>query len=247
MTSPTSSSDLSRRDEIAANLAAVEERIEQACREAGRARSEITLIAVTKTRPAADVRILSELGVRDVGENRDQEAAGKASECAELPLTWHFIGQLQTNKVRSVAGYADVVHSVDRPRLVSALGREAVRAGRRIGCLIQVDLDPSEGPADGPGERGGVRPDGVLDLAALVAEAEGLRLDGIMAVAPLEADPGPAFARLAEVAEAVRKVHPSATTVSAGMSGDLSQAVAHGATHVRVGTALLGRRKPFVR
>ncbi|MEV0584835.1 YggS family pyridoxal phosphate-dependent enzyme [Nonomuraea sp. NPDC050310] len=253
MTSPTSSSDLSRREQIAHGLAEVEAQIADACRAAGRDRSEVALIAVTKTYPASDVRILASLGVRDVGENRDQEAAGKARECAGLPLTWHFVGQLQTNKVRSVASYADYVHSVDRSRLVTALSREAERAQRVIGCLLQIDLDENPGSAPRPGAardeqaRGGVRPADALDLAALVAGAEGLRLAGVMAVAPLGAEPGKAFARLAEVARAVRAEHPGATMVSAGMSGDLSEAVAHGATHVRVGTALLGRRKPFVR
>jgi len=229
-----------RREQVAAALASVEARIAEACRAAGRPREEITLIAVTKTYPASDVRILAELGVRDIGENRDQEAAPKAAECADLPLTWHFIGQLQTNKARSVVGYADVVHSVDRDRLVAALSREAVRAEREITCLVQVALD------DTPG-RGGARPADVPALADAVARAEGLRLGGVMAVAPLGEDPAKAFARLAEVARAVRADHPEATIVSAGMSGDLAEAIACGATHLRIGTALLGRRKPFVR
>ncbi|GGS53919.1 YggS family pyridoxal phosphate enzyme [Planobispora rosea] len=229
-----------RRDEIADGLAGVEARIAEACRAAGRAREELTLIAVSKTYPASDVRLLAELGVRDVGENRDQEAAAKARECADLGLTWHFIGQLQTNKVRSVVGYADVVHSVDRPRLVAALSGEATRAGREVTCLVQVALD------DDPG-RGGARPPDVAALADAVAAAPGLRLGGVMAVAPLEEEPGKAFARLRELAQAVRDTHPGADIISAGMSGDLAEAVANGATHLRVGTALLGRRKPFVR
>lgn len=232
--------DLTRREEIAAGLARVKARIADACRAAGRAPEEITLIAVTKTYPASDVRILADLGVRDIGENRDQEAAPKARECADLPLTWHFIGQLQTNKARSVVTYADMVHSVDRERLVTALGREAVRAGREITCLVQVALD------DDPG-RGGAPPARVPALAEAVATTEGLRLGGVMAVAPLGEEPAKAFARLAEVARAVRADHPAATIVSAGMSGDLAEAIVHGATHVRIGTALLGRRKPFVR
>ncbi|MFF4772353.1 YggS family pyridoxal phosphate-dependent enzyme [Microtetraspora fusca] len=236
-----------RREELAAGLAATEARIRDACRAAGRDPSEITLIAVTKTYPASDVRLLAGLGVRDVGENRDQEAAPKASECADLGLTWHFIGQLQTNKVRSVVAYADLVHSVDRVRLVDALSREAVRAGREIGCLMQVSLDPAAPASGGVAERGGVAPADVPELAEAVARAENLRLRGVMAVAPLGQDPGPAFARLAEIARALRNDHPGADVVSAGMSGDLDEAIANGATHVRVGTALLGRRKPFVR
>ncbi|MBX6385882.1 MAG: YggS family pyridoxal phosphate-dependent enzyme [Microbispora sp.] len=232
-----------RRAELAAALAEVERRIEDACRAAGRSRSEITLIAVTKTYPASDVRLLAELGVSHIGENRDQEAAAKAAECADLGLTWHFIGQLQTNKVRSVVSYAHMVHSVDRPRLVEALSREAVRAEREVDCLIQVALDAVPG---GSG-RGGAAPEEVPALAGLVAKAEGLRLRGVMAVAPLGEDPAAAFARLRAVAERVREEHPSAGVISAGMSGDIPQAVANGATHLRVGTALLGRRKPFVR
>ncbi|WP_432871613.1 YggS family pyridoxal phosphate-dependent enzyme [Microbispora rosea] len=234
-----------RREDLAAALAEVERRIDDACRAAGRSRSEITLIAVTKTYPASDVRLLAELGVSHVGENRDQEAAAKAAECAGLGLTWHFIGQLQTNKVRSVASYAHMVHSVDRPRLVDALGREAVRAGREVDCLIQVALDAT--PGEGGAGRGGAAPQEVPALAGLVAKTEGLRLRGVMAVAPLGEDPSAAFARLRAVAERVREEHPAADVISAGMSGDIPQAVANGATHLRVGTALLGRRKPFVR
>ncbi|GAA1012622.1 YggS family pyridoxal phosphate enzyme [Acrocarpospora pleiomorpha] len=229
-----------RRIELAAALADVERRILDACRATGRAREELTLIAVTKTYPAADLRLLAELGVRDVGENRDQEAAVKAAECADLPLTWHFIGQVQTNKARSIVSYADLIHGVDRSRLVAALSREAVRAGREVGCLVQVALD------DRP-ERGGARPADVPALAAALAEAPGLRLRGVMAVAPLGSDPDVAFARLFDVAQAVQKEHPGADVISAGMSGDLAQAIAKGATHLRVGTALLGRRTPFVR
>lgn len=229
-----------RRDELAANLRAVRERIAAACAAADRDPAEITLVAVTKTFPVADTRLLAELGVTDVGESRDQEAAGKAAECADLPLTWHFVGQLQTNKARSVARYADVIHSVDRARLVRALSSAAVRAGRTLRCLVQVSLD------DRPG-RGGAAPAEVPALADLIAASDGLELDGVMAIAPLGAAPAPAFARLAEVAERLRAAHPSATVISAGMSGDLEQAIACGATHVRIGTALLGGRGAIVR
>ena len=132
----------------------------------GAIRGEVTLVAVTKTFPASDVRLLYELGVRDVGENRDQEAAPKAAECADLApeLTWHFVGQLQTNKAASVVRYARVVHSVDRLRLARVLGQQARKAGRVVTCLIQVSLDahPDPGragaaPAQIPGARGGGR------------------------------------------------------------------------------------------
>jgi pyridoxal phosphate enzyme (YggS family) len=232
-----------RKDELARNLAKVERRIAGACAAAGRAREEVTLIVVTKTYPASDVRILAELGVRHVAENRDQDAAPKAAACSDLPLTWHFVGQLQTNKVRSVAGYADIVQSVDRDRLVTALSKEAVRQGRELGCLIQVALDADE---SGRGERGGVGPEGIEELGELVARAPGLRLAGLMTVAPLT---GPyagrelaAFERLMDLSTDLRRAHPAANMVSAGMSADLEQAVTAGATHVRVGTAVLGVR-----
>jgi len=232
-----------RRDELAANLAKVEERIAAACAAAGRKRDEVTLIVVTKTYPASDVRRLAELGVRHVAENRDQDAAPKAAECADLPLSWHFVGQLQTNKVRSVVGYADVVQSVDRARLVTALSKEAERSGRELGCLIQVALDAG---VSGRGERGGVGPGGVGELADLVAASPGLRLDGLMTVAPLTGEYAgrqqEAFGRLMDLSTDLRRAHPAANMVSAGMSADLEQAVAAGATHVRVGTAVLGVR-----
>jgi len=226
-----------RRAEIAAGLADVRRRIADACAAAGRDAAEITLIGVTKTFPASDVRLLAGLGVTDVGENRDTEAAPKARACADLPLTWHYVGQLQTNKARSVAGYAHVVHSVDRARLVTALAREAGRAGRALTCLVQVNLDPDPEPG-----RGGALPVDVPALADAIAGAGPLRLGGVMAVAPLGADPLEAFTRLAVVARDTRERHPEAEIVSAGMSGDLEQAIRCGATHIRVGTALLGKR-----
>ncbi|MET9680817.1 YggS family pyridoxal phosphate-dependent enzyme [Streptomyces coeruleorubidus] len=232
-----------RKDDLATNLAKVERRIADACAAAGREREEVTLIVVTKTYPATDVRILSELGVRHVAENRDQDAAPKAAACTDLPLTWHFVGQLQTNKVRSVAGYADFVQSVDRSKLVTALSKEAVRTGRELGCLIQVALDAGESER---GERGGVAPAGIEELADLVAKAPGLRLAGLMTVAPLTGEYAgreqAAFGRLMDLSTDLRRSHPAATMVSAGMSADLEQAVAAGATHVRVGSAVLGVR-----
>jgi hypothetical protein len=232
---------VTRRDEIAAGLAAVTARVERACRRVGRDPAEVTVVVVTKTFPAADVRLLADLGVRDIGENRDQEAAPKAAACADLGVTWHFVGQLQTNKAVSVARYADVVHSVDRIRLVDALDRAAWAAGREVRCLVQVGL--ADGPRDGVG-RGGAAPADVPVLADRIAATRSLRLAGVMAVAPLGGDPDDAFGRLARVAEAVQTRHSAATWVSAGMTGDLEAAVAHGATHLRVGTAILGARPP---
>ena len=235
--------DPGRREELALRLAEVRGRIAKACEAAGRQVSELTLIAVTKTRPASDVRLLSDLGVTDFGENRDAEAAPKAAECAALGLeglTWHFIGQLQTNKCASVARYAHVVHSVDRPRLIGALGQAARRAGRVIECLVEVSLD-------GDPARGGAVAQDVPALAEALTAEEGLVLGGVMAVAPLSMPPADAFARLRVSAAAVREVRPEATVISAGMSGDLEAAVEAGATHLRIGTALLGDREPRVR
>jgi pyridoxal phosphate enzyme (YggS family) len=234
----------SRRAELAGNLAAVRARIAAACAAAGRDVSELTLIAVTKTQPATDVLALADLGVTDFGENRDQEAAPKAAACQGAAITWHFIGQLQTNKAHSVAGYAHLVHSVDRTRLVRALGAGARAAGRALTCLVQVSLEDaaSHDPA-----RGGVLPAAATGIAEAIAAEEGLVLGGVMAVAPLHGDPLPAFAVLRTVSEAIRSVNPVATVISAGMSGDLEAAVKEGATHLRIGTALLGNRRLRVR
>jgi pyridoxal phosphate enzyme (YggS family) len=229
-----------RRDELASNLAEVRQRIAAACAAVGRDPASVTLIAVTKTWPASDVRLLSELGVTDVGENRDAEAAPKAELSKDLDLTWHFIGQLQTNKSASVVRYASVVHSVDRIRLISSLGAAARRAERVVRCLIEVSLD-------GDPARGGVVAADVPALAEAVAAESGLVLAGVMAIAPLTIDPVEAFARLGPSATAVRAVDPCASMISAGMSGDLEAAVAAGATHLRIGTALLGVRGPVVR
>ncbi|MEU6075162.1 YggS family pyridoxal phosphate-dependent enzyme [Micromonospora sp. NPDC047074] len=233
-----------RRAELAAGLARVRSRVSEACAAAGRDESEVTMIAVTKTYPAGDVVALAGLGVADVGENRDQEASAKAAEVAAAGVTprWHFIGQLQRNKARSVVRYADVVHSVDSVRLARALdAASAAGRDRPLDVLLQVSID-----ADAV--RGGALPDsadpdaGLDPVAEAVAGAEALRLTGLMAVAPLGWEPERAFARLAEVAAAFRAVHPGAVALSAGMSGDLEIAIRYGATHVRVGSALLGMR-----
>lgn len=269
-----------RSEELAANLAAVHARIDRAMEAAGR-QDRPTLIVVTKFFPAADVLRLHRLGVRDVGENRDQEAAAKAAEVTELlragtaapgspgapagpaddpasepaddpaadpasgpaaneeVLHWHFIGQLQSNKARSVTGYADHLHSVDRSSLLKALIKVAPSAEEPpLTCLIQVDLrDPV--PADG---RGGADPALILELADRIAAAPGLALGGLMAVAPLDEPAAPAFRRLRELSAQLRERHPGADMISAGMSGDLEEAVAHGATHLRVGRDVLGAR-----
>lgn len=227
-----------RTAELADNLATVRDRIAAACRGAGREASEVTLTVVTKFFPARDVRLLAGLGVTDVGENRHQEAEQKASECADVGVRWHYIGGLQSNKAAAVATYADVVESVDRPKLVSGLERGAQQRDRPLDVLLQVSLDPP-GQA---GSRAGVEPAALPQLAERVAESEWLNLRGLMAVAPLGLDPAEAFAGLAEVVREFRAEHGQATWVSAGMSGDLEAAIRHGATHVRIGRAVLGER-----
>jgi pyridoxal phosphate enzyme (YggS family) len=232
-----------RRAELAAGLARVRARIADACAASGRDRADVTMIAVTKTYPAADVVALAGLGVTDVGENRDQEAAPKAAEVAAAGVAprWHFVGRLQRNKVKSVLRYADMVQSVDSVRLASTVATAAAGRDRPLEVLVQVSID-------GDPSRGGAVPScadpdlGLGPVTEAVAAADGLRLAGLMAVAPLGWEPERAFARLADLAAEVRATHPGATVLSAGMSGDLEAAIGHGATHVRVGSALLGMR-----
>lgn len=234
--------DGARFEELRANLASVDARIARGCAEVGRDPSEVTLVVVTKYFPAADVLLLHRLGVRHFGENRDQEAGEKfravrhsLAETGETDLTLHFIGQLQSNKAGHVAGYADVVQSVDRSKLVAALARGAHAADRALQVLLQVSLD-------GDTRRGGVLPEDTAALADAVATHGLLAIKGVMAVAPRGADPDDAFAHLREVADGIRARHPGADWISAGMSGDLEAGLRHGATHLRVGTAILGSR-----
>lgn len=225
-----------RLAEVRAGLEAVRARIADGCAAVGRDPQEVTLVVVTKTCPASDVRLLAGLGVGDVGENRDQEAAGKYRACADLPLNWHFVGRLQSNKATSVLRYAELVHSVDRPSLVSALGRAAQAAGRRLDCLVQVSLD-------GDPHRGGAVAEQVPALAEAIAGQEGLRVRGVMAVAPLGVAPREAFAALPRLRDRLLADHPDAVLISAGMSADLEHALAEEATHLRVGSAVLGGRR----
>lgn len=224
-----------RLAQLEENLAAVRRTIAAACAEAGRDPDEVTLVAITKTFGEDDVRALAGLGVSALGENRESELKVKAPATADLDIEWHFVGQLQSNKAKSVARYADVIHSVDRESLVAALAKTE----RPLRCLVQVALSDDDGVI---APRGGVVPDGVLPLADLIAETPELHLGGVMAVAPLGADPDRAFEQLAGIAEQLRAAHPDASWVSAGMSEDMAAAIRHGATHVRVGRALLGER-----
>lgn len=226
-----------RREELAAGLSSVRDRIAAAATRAGRDPDEVTLVVVTKFFPAADVRLLADLGVRDLGENRHQEAQSKAAECDDLDVIWHFIGGLQSNKAAAVAAYADVVHSVDRGKLLGGLSRGAHGRSHRLDVLLQVSLDPP-----GASGRSGCDPADLAALAAQVGSHDRLRLRGLMAVAPLGEDPATAFGRLTDVRRDLLERFPEATWLSAGMSGDLEAAIAAGATHVRVGSAVLGPR-----
>lgn len=219
-------------------LADVRHRISAAATDCGRDGDDITLIVVTKFHGADLVHALADLGVRDVGENRHQEAEAKHLECRGLDLRWHFIGQLQTNKAAAVRRYADVVHSVDRGPLVVALDRAGVTdpALGDLDCLIQVNL------TDNP-DRGGVAPGEISDLAALILSSATLRLRGLMAVAPLDESPEKAFEVMASASDLLRTHVPEATWLSMGMSGDFELAIRYGATHLRIGTEITGKRQ----
>ena len=226
----------SRREELEQHLAAVRRRIDLACVQAGRSPASVTLLPVTKTFPATDVALLAELGCTDVGESRDQEARQKRAECT-LPVRWHMIGQVQRKKARQILQWADVVQSVDRPEVADSLSAAAVSADKVLEVLIQVSLASQDQPG-----RGGVRVDGLEQLAAHIQQLPALRLAGIMAVAPLGQDPYVAFGALAQAQQALLQIAPQALVVSAGMSGDLEAAIACGATQVRIGGAILGNR-----
>ena len=226
-----------RLSEIQSNLEIIQTRIKKACSAAGRDISEITLIAVTKTYPASDVDLLKQLGIENVGENRDQEASSKKSE-VKSEFKWHFIGQLQSNKAKSVVNYADLIHSVDRWSLAKEIQKSAQGINKVQPVLIQVDLDQS-GPDP---TRGGIWPAELSELAAAISQASHLELKGLMSVAPLGEKPELAFARLKDIRASFLKEHPQAQILSAGMSEDLEAAILHGATHLRIGSALLGER-----
>lgn len=218
---------------LAERYAAVTRDVAAAARDAGRDPGEITTIVVTKFHPARLVEELYHLGARDMGENRHQEAAAKAAELADLDLRWHFVGQLQGNKAAAALEYASVVHSVDRSSLVAALAK----TGRPVGVFLQLNL------SDDP-NRGGVAPDALEQLVERVAEVPSLELLGLMAVARLGADPRAEFDTVRAASDRVLRLVPTADKLSIGMSGDFREAIAAGATHLRIGTAITGNRPP---
>lgn len=233
-------SDPQRREELATRLGRVRAKIDAAAERAGRDPASVTLVVVTKTWPVDDIALLAGLGVRDVGENRHPEAEHKAAALADLDLVWHFIGQIQSNKAARIAAYADLVHSVDSTRLAGRLDTGAHHADRYLDCLVQVSLDPAEAAVG----RGGAAADRAGEVAAAIAAAGRLRLRGVMGVAPLGGDPAAAYRQLIEVRERLAVEHPGLEIVSAGMSNDFEAAIEAGATHVRVGSAVLGERPP---
>jgi pyridoxal phosphate enzyme (YggS family) len=224
--------------ELQANLQDVEQSIADACKAANRNRSEVTLIVVTKTWPASDVDLLANLGVTDVGENRDQEAKPKQDQVEAKHLTWHAIGQIQTNKAKSVATWADVIHSVDRMDLVNALVKAVAERDKPLDVLIQANLELR--PSD---NRGGAVLEDLLRIAESISACPGLNLQGVMGVAPLGGDDDAAFDRLQGISTSVRDDFPEAKWISAGMSGDFAVALKYGATHLRIGSSILGNRE----
>jgi len=219
------------RASLPARLAAVRAGIADAASDAGRSADEITTIVVTKFHPAALIEELAALGVRHVGESRNQEARAKADQLAGLDLTWHFVGQVQGKKARQVRAYANVIHSLDRESLAAALASEE----STVDCFVQVNL--TEDPA-----RGGVAPDHLDALVETVLTKPGIRLLGLMAVAPIAAEPRRSFARVRELGDQIRRLAPEARFLSMGMSSDYADAIAEGATHLRIGTAITGFR-----
>lgn len=218
---------------LAERLALVKEHVADTARDAGRSPDEITTIVVTKFHPASLVRELAALGVRHFGESRHQEAGPKIAELAGLDATWHFVGQLQSKKARQVRAYADVIHSVDRDSLVDALRSD----DGQVDAFVQINL--TDDPA-----RGGVMPEALESLVERVLAAPGIRLLGLMVVAPLDSSARRAFATARALSERVTAIEPSASKLSMGMSGDYRDAILEGATHLRIGTAITGNRPP---
>ena len=220
---------IDRRSEIAGNLETVREQISKAAQSAGRSVNEITLIAVTKTFPASDIEILKELGVSNFGENRDSDAVPKA---AAIPGTWHFQGQIQSNKLKSICSWANVIHSLDEIRHFEVIEKNAAHP---LDIFCQVSLDGAEG-------RGGVSEKKLYELAKEIEKSHTHKLQGLMAVAPPGIDPTVAFSKLSAIHKAFMADFPRANKLSAGMSGDFKEAIAYGATHIRIGSQILGSR-----
>ena len=222
----------SREIEIAHALKSVEDRIAAAATKAGRARNEITLIAVTKTYPASDVEILRNLGVQNFGENRNEEGVAKS---ALVSGTWHFQGQVQSRKLRDIASWATYIHSLDSADHIEKLSRIATEIGKEISIFLQLSLDGAPG-------RGGVVASELRALADSVANLPQIKLVGLMCVPPVELEHERAFSEIADIHQGFLANFPRANFLSAGMSSDYEVAITHGATHLRVGSQILGSR-----
>jgi pyridoxal phosphate enzyme (YggS family) len=220
----------SRSEELSANLNAIKSRISVAAQSAGRSAEEVTLIVVTKTFPASDAQILYELGVRDFGENRDQEASVKSTELPD-DCRWHFQGQIQSNKLKSIANWADVLHSIDD--IAHANKLNSLVASKDIFIQVSLDNQPN---------RGGVLPELIPEFLEEISAFSNLKIRGLMAVAPLDEEPVIAFQRLKALSDRVVKTQPTAHEISAGMSNDFEAAISQGATHIRIGSQILGVR-----
>ena len=227
---------MSRKDQILSNLESVKEKISAAAQAAGRSPSEITLIAVTKTFPVSDLEILYELGVRNFGENRDQEAAPKVG-VLPADITWHFQGGIQSNKLKSISNWASVIHSVDKFKYAQMISQFSVGKTKEI--FIQVSLDTL------PQSREGVDPADLMQLAEQIMSLPNLQVKGLMAVAPLDEPTEQAFVRLQQIQQKFIQLYPAASSLSSGMSGDYELAISLGATHVRIGSSILGNRSPI--
>jgi pyridoxal phosphate enzyme (YggS family) len=228
---------MNRKDELVSNLQSVRSEITRACEQNNRDPDDITLIAVTKNFPASDIRLLNDLGVSDFGESRVQEFSRKYEEVKDLVSTWHFIGQVQSNKIREITRMSDVVHSIDSAQHIERFNNQAEKAGKVVDLLIQINLDP-----DYPNARGGVSAKEAEDLATLIHRLGNVNLGGLMFIASPHVDAKRAFQSFAEVLSVFKERHPSAQIVSAGMSADVQEAIRIGATHLRIGSKLLGNR-----
>ena len=227
---------MSRVDEISANLEKVKEQIKLAAASANRLSDDITLVAVTKTFPVSDIEILYSLGIRDFGENRDQEASEKVGLLPK-DVRWHFQGQIQSNKLKSITSWASFIHSVDQLRYAQMISDYS--AGNEKPIFMQVSLDKP------PQSRSGVNPSELLELAGGISALPGIRLQGLMAVAPVNSPAEQAFAELEDVRSDFLSTFPDAKSLSIGMSGDYQIAIKYGATHIRIGSSILGIRSPI--
>lgn len=227
---------MNRKQEIEENLNQVRGKIATAAKKSGRKSNEINLIVVTKTFPISDLEILYSLGLREFGENRDQEASVKAQALPE-DINWHFQGGIQSNKLKSICSWASVIHSVDQFKYAQIIAEQPTAKVRQI--FIQVSLDQP------PQSRGGVDPAKLIELANQISSLPNIKIQGLMAVGPVDQEIEPAFARLQQIQAGFLTHFKDSVFLSAGMSGDYEMAISYGATHLRIGSSILGIRAPI--